>query len=93
MVEKYLPDCESVPSKGMKPKWSKKDLASCILVFPGIIPQKQGTSQFNGSFRSGWIVPRACVGSRVSSRVGMAVNVGVAVTVATRVAVRVAVNV
>ncbi len=61
----------------MRPKGLKKALASSILVFPGIMPQKQGTAQSIGSFRRGWIVSIAFTGSKVSSGVGVAVDEGI----------------
>jgi hypothetical protein len=66
-----------MPSKGVKPRWLKKDLASSRLVFPGMIPQKQGTAQFMGSVISGCSVSQTWVGSNVASGVGVMVGEGV----------------
>lgn len=61
----------------MKPSLLKKILASSKCVFPGMIPQKQGTAQFIGSFNSGCIVSLAWAGSNVSSGVSVMVGEGV----------------
>ena len=68
-----------MPSEGVKPSWLKKILASSKCVFPGMIPQKQGTVQFIGSFKRGWIVAKALAGSNVSSGVGVVVGESVGV--------------
>ena len=61
----------------MRPRRLKIILASSKLVFPGMIPQKQGTSQFIGSIISGCIVSHTWVGSNVTSGVGVMVGEGV----------------
>ena len=61
----------------MKPSWLKKVLASSKDVFPGMIPQKQGTAQFRGSFIRGCKVSVTLAGSKVSSGVSVMVGEGV----------------
>jgi len=65
-----------------------------MVVFPGVIPQKQGMVQVIGSFRRDWIVSRAFAGSKVSSGVGVSVpvTVGWGVIVSVRVGVNVKVG-
>ena len=63
-----------MPSKGMSPNLPKRIFASSKRVFPGAIPQKQGTAQFIGSFIRCAIVSVAWAGSNVSS--GTRVMVG-----------------
>jgi hypothetical protein len=77
MLYKYFPESGTVPSLEMRPRRLKKILASSKLVFPAMIPQKQGTSQFIGSFISGCIASHTWVGSNVASGVGVMVGEGV----------------
>lgn len=62
----------------MRPSLLKKLFALSKCVFPGMIPQKQGTSQFIGSRKRGFIVSLAISGAKVSSRVGVTVGESVA---------------
>ncbi len=57
----------------MKPRRLKRVLASLNSVLPGMIPQKQGTTQFNGSRKRGSIVAFAISGTNVSIGVGVLV--------------------
>jgi hypothetical protein len=58
----------------VKPKSSKKVLASDKYVFPGMIPKKQGTLQFIGSFRRGCIALLTFSVAKISTSVGVMVG-------------------
>jgi hypothetical protein len=78
MVKNSLPIFPFIPSKGVKPRLLKNVLTSSKWVSPGMMPQKQGTLQFNGSLIRGSSVARAISGSRVSIGVGELVGEWVA---------------
>jgi hypothetical protein len=64
----------------VKPRRLKSVLASLKSVLPGMIPQKQGTSQFKGSRKRGSSVALAISGSSVSTGVGGRVGESVALS-------------